>query len=83
MLNFFKNLFKKRSNVIDANMIINAYTMAVTPSGKLIIENDRFEATVIAFGECNDQQKKQLGFSIDKTVLDVVVYKGRKKQKTK
>lgn len=81
MLNYLKNLFKKKSNIIDANDFITTYTMSVNPEGKLIIENETYVAIVIGACELPTIHKTFYGLPTDKTVLDVIVGKTSIKQK--
>lgn len=78
MLNFFRNLFKKKSNIIDANDLLPTYTMAVTPDNNLILElknaKPNVQYIVYGCGEYPAIRKVLLGFDKDKTVIDVLVY---------
>jgi hypothetical protein len=82
MLNYLKNLFKKKSNIIDANDFKPTYTMAINPEGKLIIENETRVAIVAGVHQMPKITAYLHGLPTDKTVLDIIVYESSIKEKT-
>ena len=58
MLNWFKNLFRKKPTVLDGNEIYPSYDMFITHKGKIIIANDNISATVIGVTTWPDEVKR-------------------------
>lgn len=81
MLNYLKNLFKKKSNIIDANDFRPTYTMSINPEGKLIVENSTHVAIVVGVFEVPPILKYLHGLPADKTVLEVFYFESSVKEK--
>ncbi len=80
MLNWLKNLFKKK-RVIDANEELNTYTLSICMDGKLMCETEKYIAQITGVYELNDYKKSLLNFPIDVTVVDLTYKSNTKKQK--
>ena len=72
MWKWLKNIFRKKSTVIDANIHLGIYSVSIAPSGKLIAESDIALMNITGVYEMNISTKEHYNLPSDKIVLDVL-----------